>query len=85
MSEKKIGVVTHWYDKVSVAVLKLSSPIKAGDQIKVKAGEQVFEDTASSLQIDHESVSAAKPGDEVAIKLSQKAKPGASIFLVKGK
>ena len=31
-----IGKVTHWYDKLGVAVIKLNKALKVGDQIKVK-------------------------------------------------
>lgn len=82
MPEKEVGKVSHWYDKIGVAVLKLEGPLKVGDRVKVKKGDSEFEETVSSLQIDHQSVDSAKTGDEVAIKLSQKAKPGAAISIV---
>jgi len=78
--EKEIGKVTHWYDKVGVAVLDLSSALKIGDKVKVKKGEEEFEETLSSMQVDHKNVSSAKKGDEVAVKFSQKAKEGAVIY-----
>jgi len=78
--EKEIGKVTHWYDKAGVAVLDLSSPLKVGDSVKVKKGEEEFEETVSSMQVDHKNVSSAQKGDEVAVKFSQKAKEGALIY-----
>lgn len=78
--EKEIGKVTHWYDKLGVAVLDLNSSLKAGDIIKVRKGTEEFEDTIVSMQVDHKNVSSAKKGDEVAVKLSQKTKEGAVIY-----
>ena len=78
--EKEIGVVTHWYDKVGVAVVKLSGALKKGDTIKVKRGENEFEDSITSMQINHEDVDSGKKDDEVAIKLSDKAKEGALVY-----
>lgn len=78
---KQIGVVTHWYDKLGVAVVKLSGALKKGDTIKVKKGEEEFEEIVSSLQIDHKDVAAAKKGDDAAMKLSQRAKEGAAVYL----
>ncbi|OGF61937.1 hypothetical protein A2926_00435 [Candidatus Giovannonibacteria bacterium RIFCSPLOWO2_01_FULL_44_40] len=80
--EKEVGKITHWYDKIGVAVLDLSATLKAGDRVKVKKGEEEFEETISSMQVDHKEVSSAKKGDEVAVKLSQKAKEGAVIYKV---
>ncbi len=82
MAEKQIGTVTHWYDKIGVAVVKLTGKLAKGARIKVKKGEEEFEDTVSSLQINHKDVASAKKGDDAAMKLSQKAKEGASIYLV---
>lgn len=78
--EKPVGEVTHWYDKIGVAVVKLASVLKLGDRIKVKHGEKEFEDSVTSLQFDHKPVDAGKKGQEVAVKLSQPAKEGATIF-----
>lgn len=78
--EKEIGTVTHWYDKINVAVIKLTGGLAKGDTIVVRKGESEFEDTVASLQIDHKDVEKAKKGDEVAVKLSQKAKDGALIY-----
>ena len=78
--EKEIGVVTHWYDKVGVAVVKLSGALKKGDTIKVKRGENEFEDSITSMQINHEDVDSGKKDDEVAIKLSEKAKEGSLVY-----
>ena len=81
--EKPIGIVTHWYDKIGVAVVKLSGKLAKGDKIKVKRGEEEFEETVGSLQIDHKDVASAKKGDDAAFKLSQRAKEGAQVFLAK--
>jgi len=81
--EKEIGVITHWFDKINVAVIKLKSSVKNGDTIKIKKGDTEFEETIDSMQIDHKNVSSAKKGEEVAIKLSEKTKEGAIIYSVK--
>ncbi len=79
--EKKIGTVTHWYDKIGVAVVKLSGKLAVGNKIKVRKGESEFEEVVSSIQLDHTDVSSVKKGDDAAIKLSQQAKEGAGVFL----
>ena len=82
MAEKQVGIVTHWYDKLGVAVVKLTGALKKGDTIMVRKGDEEFEETVSSLQINHADVAAAKKGDDAAIKLSQRAKEGAGVFLM---
>lgn len=80
--EKEIGKVTHWYDKIGVAVVGLKSGLKVGDKVKVTRGDEEYEDTVTSMQLNHEEVSSAKKGDDAAIKLSQKAKEGSTVSLV---
>jgi len=80
--EKEVGKVIHWYDKIGVAVVRLVGALKKGDTIKVKRGEDEFEDTVASMQIDHVDVDAGKKGDEIAVKLSSKTKDGAVVYKV---
>lgn len=78
--EKPIGEVVHWYDKLGVAVVKLAGALKIGDKIKIKRGEEEFEDSVASLQFDHQPIESGKEGQEVAVKLSKPAKEGANLF-----
>jgi len=80
--EKEIGKITHWYDKISVAVIKLTDVLKKGDRIKIKRGAEEMEVAVDSLQINREDVEKGKKGDDVAIKLPQKVKEGAIVYKV---
>jgi len=76
---KEVGKITHWYDKISVAVIKLSSSLSKGDVVTITHGEDEFQETISSMQIDHKDVEKAKKGDEAAVQLSHKAKEGSTV------
>ncbi len=82
MAEKEVGRVTHYFDKAGVAVVKLSGAISTGDAIKFKKGDAEFTDIVESIQVNHEPMISAKAGDEVAIKISQQAKEGATLYKV---
>lgn len=79
---KSIGVVTHWFDHISVAVVKLSGGLAVGDKIKVKHGEVEFEDSVVSMQLDHVDIPSGKKGQEIAIKIANKAKEGSTIEII---
>ena len=79
--KKALGVVTHWYDHISVAVVKLSGKLSVGDKIKIKHGDTETEDSIISMQLDHEEIKSGKKGQEIAIKLSNKIKEGSTIEL----
>ena len=87
MAEKKsegklVGEITHFFPHVSAAVLKVKSPLKVGDRIKVVApnGEE-FEQAVSSMQIDRTEIEAAKVGDEIGLKVDQKVHEGCKVFI----
>ncbi len=80
---KQIGKVTHYFDKISVAVIELSGVLKAGDTISFqRGGEELFQQEISSMQIDHEAVKKAKKGDDVAIKVDEKVREGVEVFKI---
>lgn len=81
MADKKpLGKVVHYFDKAMVAVIKLDSGLKAGDEVKFVKGDQEFGQVVESMQIEHESIKSAKKGQEVAIKVSQPAREGTLVF-----
>ncbi len=83
VSFKKIGRVIHYYDKIGVAVLDLTESLKVGDRIKLtRGGEDLFEQTITSLQVNHKSVDVAHPGDDIALKTNNKAKESSEIFKI---
>ena len=82
MAEKEIGKVVHYFDKAGVAVVKLSGSLAVGDAIKIAKGDNEFTDIVESMQIEHETITSAQAGQEVAVKISQKTKEGAQVFKV---
>lgn len=84
MEEKKIGVITHYFGKISVGIIKLDAPLKVGDKIHIKGAHDDFSQSVDSIQIEHESVEEAKKGDEVGIKVIQKVHPHDEVYQVAG-
>ncbi|MGB9847688.1 MAG: hypothetical protein ACPLKV_00490 [Minisyncoccia bacterium] len=81
--EKLVAVVTHYFDKIGVAALKLKAPLAVGDKILFRSHlGDLFEQEVTSMQIEHEAVKKAKKGDEVGIKVDQKVHEGNEVYLV---
>jgi len=82
MADTKVGKITHFYDKIGVAVLALTSSLKVGDRIRfVRGGEDLFEQEVESMQVEHEQVTSAKKGDAVGMKVDQPVKDGYLVYL----
>lgn len=75
-----IGNVTHYYDRIGVAIVDLAMPIRLGDIVRVKHGEQDYLMTVSSMHIDHRPVAVAKKKDVIGLKTAQKIPEGAVIL-----
>lgn len=82
MPEEKIGTVSHFFDKVSVAAIKLEGGLKVGDAIHVKGSTTDFTTEVKSMQINREDVQEAGPGDEIGIKVPEKCRSNDEVFRV---
>lgn len=77
----KVGTVTHYYDKIQVAVVELSGTLSVGEKIKfVRGGEDLFEQVVESIQVEHKKLDSAKAGDVVGLKTDKSVKEGTEIF-----
>lgn len=84
MTGKRVGTVTHYFDHLSVAVLALTESVRIGDTLHFLGHSTDFKQEVTSLQIEHQPVDEAKPGAEVAIKVTQRVHPNDSIFKIEG-
>ncbi len=77
----KIGTVTHFYDKLEVAVVQLTADLAVGEKIRfVRGSEDMFEQKVVSIQVEHKKVDSAKSGDVVGLKTDEKVREGTEVF-----
>ena len=76
----KIGKVIHYFGKIQVAVLDLSAELKVGDNVHFHGSSTDFTQEVTSMQVEHENIESAGPGDEVAIKVKERVRVGDDIF-----
>ena len=75
MVEEKIGVVEHFFTKISVAAIKITDgELKVGDTIHIVGAHTDFKQKVESMQIDLKPVQMVKPGDEVGIKVKDRVR-----------
>jgi len=80
MQEQEIGVVDHFFDKISVGMIKLSGALKVGDTIHIKGKKTDFTQVVESMRIEFDNVNEAKEGDKVGIKVSQPVHAGDKVM-----
>jgi len=82
MTDTLVGKITHYFDKIGVAVVEVLAPIKVGDQIKISGHGNEFTQEVTSMQIEHQQVQEAQKGQTVGMKVDQPVKEGDEVYKV---
>ncbi len=69
--EVEIGRITHYFNHLNVAVLKLVDNLNLGDTIHILGHVTDLTEKVNSMQVNHHPVMTVKPGDDVAIKVNE--------------
>ena len=81
---ERIGVVTHYFGHLSVAVVKLESAIlRVGDTIHVRGHTSDFSQRVESLQVGHAPVTEVGPNDDFGLKVIEHAREHDVVYKVK--
>lgn len=82
MTERYIGKVKDYFKKVGVMALELEGTLKVGETIRVKGHTTDLTQQVESMQVEHENVEEAGTGTYVGIKVSERTRPGDSVYVV---
>ena len=80
---KPIGVVTHYFGGIDVAIVKFKRTVKIGEKVHFKGATTDFEEAIKSMQFDHKDIAEAKKNQEVGIKVTDKVREGDEVYEVK--
>lgn len=67
--ESAIGTVTHYYSHLHVAVLHLTERLNVGATLHIFGETTDFTQKVASMEVNHQRVVVAEPGEEVALKV----------------
>ncbi len=83
MTETRIGTVTHYYGHLHVAGVTITdSELHTGDTIHVRGHTSDFEQKVESMEIDHEAVEVARPGDQIGLMVIEHAREHDTVYVV---
>lgn len=82
MKEEKIGVVSHYFNHAGVATVILDASLSLGDTIHIKGHVTDFSQTVDSIQIEHKSVTGARKGEDVGIRVKEHAREHDVVYKV---
>lgn len=67
--DQAIGTITHYFGHLSVAAVDLTDRLTVGDRIHIVGHTTNLEQTVESMEVEHEKIDSAGPGDDVAMKV----------------
>jgi translation elongation factor EF-1alpha len=79
-SLEKVGEVSHFFTRISVAVVEVTASIRLGDPIAIKGMTTNFEQTVGSMQIEGEDIEEAKAGDSIGLKVVDRVRKGDIVY-----
>jgi putative protease len=82
MPETEIGKVSDFFARPVVAGIDVTGSLKVGDKIHIKGHTTDVEMTVDSMQINNASVTSAKEGDSVGIKVPDRVRKGDTVYKV---
>ena len=75
-----IGTVTHYFSHLSVAAVTLTDALRVGDRIHIVGHTTDVEQTVDSMEVEHEKVESAAPGDDVALAVTDHVRDNDRIY-----
>jgi putative protease len=79
---ENVGKVTHFFTKISVAIVELTGTLSVGDKILIKGPTTNLEQTVTSMQIEHKNVETAKKGDSIGLKVNERVREGDTVYKI---
>jgi hypothetical protein len=81
MEEQKIGEVTHYFDRIGVAVIKVDDgEVSLGDLLHFTHGVRDFYQKVNSLEVERKPVDKIIAGEEAGMKVDLEVKVGDAIY-----
>ena len=80
--EEEIGRVMDYFAQISVAGIELTRKLRVGDTIRSKGHTTDLEEVVESMQVEHEQVEEAGPGDKIGIKVQDRVRGGDHVYKV---
>jgi len=75
MKEIEVGKVADYFAHIGVVAIEVTAEgIEVGDTLHFKGHTTDFVDEVKSMQIEHDQVEKAEPGDNVGIKVSERVR-----------
>jgi len=80
--EKIAGIITHYFPKIGVGVVKMKNSLAIGDNIKIKGHTTDFTQTVTSMQINHVPIQKAKKNQEIGLLVNYRVRKKDTVYKI---
>jgi putative protease len=77
-----VGEVTHYYQKIGVAVVELQERLSKGDKIEIERKTTKFAQTVTSMQLNHVDIDVAERGQSIGLKVVERVREGDKVYKI---
>ncbi len=77
-----IGRVTHFYNEISVAIVRFKEPVPLGTILHFKGATTDFQHPVTSMQFDHQPITKAPKGKQIGIKVRKRVREGDAVHRI---
>ncbi len=83
-NEERIGVVTHYYTHLGVAIIQLETGmLREGETVHIKGHTSDFMQPVGSMEVNHVHVSTTRAGESFGLKVKEHAREHDVVYRVK--
>lgn len=83
MEREKIGFVSNYFSKIAVAAVEITDgTVSVGDTLHFLGYTTDCEARVSSMQIEHKTITEAKKGDSVGIKVPERVRENDKVYKI---
>jgi translation elongation factor EF-Tu-like GTPase len=79
---REVGRVSHFFNRINVAVIELEDTIEVGDQIFIKGPTTDIKQTIDSMEIEHEKIKQATAGHSVGMKVKGRVRENDVVYKI---
>jgi len=83
-NEERIGVVTHYFNHLEVAIIQLESGVlREGETVHIKGHTSDFMQPVGSMEVNHVHVNMARAGESFGLKVKEHAREHDVVYRLK--
>ncbi len=79
-TQKPIGIVTHFYNHISVAIVRFKKSVRQGTMLAFRGATTNFTQAAASMQWNHKPIATAPKGKQIGIRVKRRVREGDNVF-----